>query len=257
MRPATATDPSHKILLLDASYVTPSHFPSEAIRRDGTTILWLSDLHVSDNHYHFPIQPNAGAQDLATALELDLRQLGNPLLATLLLSGDITWKASREEFGAARTVIERIQSWSRVRSSDIVACPGNHDLAFSTDPADKGAPVTITNSRAREGFASFYENLHQLSPNQFMSSGRRFLLGGTYPVEIAAVNSSYLEQTPTLFQGHGFVGNDQLADIEANMQWSKKMGADRPFRILMLHHHLIPVVYSENSYRRWRVQRRA
>jgi 3',5'-cyclic AMP phosphodiesterase CpdA len=72
------------------------------------------------------------------------------------------------------------------------------------------------------------------------------LLDRTYPVEIVALNSSSLAQTPKLFQGQGFVGNRQLAEAAKGMDWAGKPPADRAFRILMLHHHLVPVAYSED-----------
>jgi 3',5'-cyclic AMP phosphodiesterase CpdA len=246
VRPAEATDPSHSILLTEESQPRPSNFPPDHVIREGTSIMWLSDIHVSQDHYRFPKQPLPDAQDLANALQLDLERLGQTRLAGLFVSGDLTWRASNEEFDAVRDVLVRIQSWSKLRNYDLVLCPGNHDLVFSADPAKLDSPVTVTGPGSRAAFSSFYEQLFQLQPNQFISSGRRFLLGGAYPVEIIALNSSYLEQTPGLFQGFGFVGNEQLADAAKQMGWTDDPGAGRPFRILMLHHHLVPVVYSES-----------
>jgi hypothetical protein len=55
-------------------------------------------------------------------------------------------------------------------------------------------------------FEDFYENLFYMKPNEYISPGRRFLLGKAVPVEIVCLNSSYLTQHKDLFQGAWFPG---------------------------------------------------
>src|SRR5262249_28655161 len=53
-------------------------------------------------------------------------------------------------------------------------------------------------------------------------------------------------QRAGVFRGHGFVGEDQLKDAANAFGWSSESTAGgRPFRIVMLHHHLVPVNYRE------------
>ena len=79
-----------------------------------TRILHLSDLHFgTENH----------------AVTEALLRLGEELQPSLhLLSGDITQRARRGQFAAARAFIERLQA-------PVLAVPGNHDLPLFNLPA--------------------------------------------------------------------------------------------------------------------------
>ena len=79
-----------------------------------------------------------------------------------------------------------------------------------------------------------------LRPNKWRCSGWRLLVAGSVPVEIACLNSSALQQHKKLFQGHGFIGEDQLQDVERGLGW-KEQTSGILFRIAMLHHHVVPV----------------
>ena len=47
-----------------------------------------------------------------------------------------------------------------------------------------------------------------------------------------------------LFQGHGFLGWQQFDDAAAQMGWKKNV-EPLTFRIVVLHHHLLPVTFRE------------
>jgi len=103
--------------------------------------------------------------------------------------------------------------------------------------------------KSREAFGNFYRDLFYLNPNEYLSSGRRYLLGGAVPVEVVCLNSSLIEQKKGWFQGHGFVGKAQLDDAAKQMGWiPPAQHLARPFRIVVLHHHLLPVTYREEPY---------
>jgi hypothetical protein len=53
VRQAQAADPTHQILVYTNASLTPSNFPSEAFERKSNKILWLSDLHFSNEHHVF------------------------------------------------------------------------------------------------------------------------------------------------------------------------------------------------------------
>ena len=63
-------------------------------------------------------------------------------------------------------------------------------------------------------------------------------------MEIAALNSVRCQQSagPNGHAGFGYVGTDQLEQVREGMRWSAPKVAAR---VLVLHHHLIPVNYSE------------
>jgi Calcineurin-like phosphoesterase len=129
-------------------------------------------------------------------------------------------------------------------------CPGNHDLAFTSAPDKKDAALHDSEApdEARKNYADFYRHFFNIAPNQYLSMGRRILLGRHFPVEIVCLNSSLLEQKQGWFQGQGFIGEAQLMDASTQFGWGNGYvdGAPRPFRVVVMHHHLVPVVYSED-----------
>jgi 3',5'-cyclic AMP phosphodiesterase CpdA len=177
---------------------------------------------------------------LDVAIERELGQRFGGILVT----GDVTWRADPREFDLAIAELVRLnQSRSPYR---IAVVPGNHDLAFSPNPAEKDTPVTVTDASARAAWErGFYEKLFYIAPPEHLASGRRFLVGNAVPVEVACLNSSHLQQHKEAFQGHGFIGDDQLEAVERGMGWADRPPRDLPFRVVMLHHHVVPVTHRE------------
>lgn len=73
--------------------------------------------------------------------------------------------------------------------------------------------------------------------------GEKLLLSSGYIVEIVALNSLYLQQHPN-FNGHGYLSEKQLSFVETEMGWNNKK-ARNVIRIVMMHHHYLPVCYTE------------
>jgi hypothetical protein len=251
IRKAQPADPKHLVSLLDAPSLSPENFPKTFIQSESRHLLWLSDLHFTQgehNHHAFPLDPQDAARlSLDRALEAALkRHFENQQLGGVIISGDITWKAAPAEFNQARTFIDRTMSWSNVKPYQFAICPGNHDVAFSNRPDAKDAPIEVARGKAQEPYARFYTDLFSRPPSEYLSCGRRFLLGGTHPVEIVCLNSSILEQRPGVFQGHGFIGHQQLEEVERELGWkAQDLSAGQPFRIIVVHHHLLPVTFRE------------
>ncbi|EFA6869710.1 TPA: metallophosphoesterase, partial [Escherichia coli] len=93
----------------------------------------------------------------------------------------------------------------------------------------------------------------QREPEENLSQGRKFLLGGHKVVEIAALNSCVLQQVKDSFLGMGFVGEQQLSDVAKSMGWMNDSGGDilkkkGVIRIAMLHHHLTSINEVEDAY---------
>lgn len=245
VRSARENDPSHEVRLTDAKSVAPYNFPERAIEDEAGLFLWLSDLHFSADHHNFPLKSTTSRLDLASSLERDLKTIGVTSLAGVLVSGDLTWRASHDEFDLVRGFIKGVQSWSKLEDYRFALCPGNHDLRFSDDPGELDKEVTVAQSEARAEYEQLYRDLYNLSPNEFLSLGRRFLLSRSITVEVASINSSLLEQVEDSFQGHGFVGDKQLDGVATALGWREGDVGPRPMRIVMLHHHVVPVTYRE------------
>lgn len=261
-RDARTGDPSHRIELLNAEHSRPTHFGtqyySRLAGRRSRRILWLSDLHFSMGEHHaFPYEHDVNREPLWLALTKALRDNDVHELAGVIISGDITWKADPEEFGKARDFMERLSREFTLDPRQLGVCPGNHDVAFSQDPASKDAPATVATSKARRSYEEFYNDLFYHPPNAFMSSGRRWLVGGALPVDVVLLNSSLLQQHPDfektdlgrstpVFQGQGFLGQAQLDDAAKEFAWDDAAFSRlRALRVVVLHHHIVPVTFSE------------
>jgi hypothetical protein len=246
-------DPINEITLLNAREAAPVHFSPQYFPSNGNTLLWLSDLHFSivfddqgkptENHHAFPYKPTGNRVDLGERLESSFKD-EFPNMAGVIMSGDLTWKASPDEFALARNFIKRLHVWFTLRSDQIGVCPGNHDLKFSDDPADKNRPIEFPGPDAVKAYSDFYKEVFYLAPNDYLCCGKRFLMSNTIPVEIACLNSSALQQLKDAFQGHGFVGDKQMEYVESQMKWETDGNQPRAYRIVVLHHHLLPTTYS-------------
>ncbi len=75
-----------------------------------------SILHISDTHFGTEQQP------IVEAMEAHVRERGADLL---VLSGDITQHARRQQFVAAQAFVRRLKSYG---IPEVLTIPGNHDL---------------------------------------------------------------------------------------------------------------------------------
>jgi hypothetical protein len=244
-------DATHKVSLLASRALQPSHFPRDFVASESQHLLWFSDIHVGE-HHGFPSTSSPQKQVLSLAVQQAADKHGVRSFGGVIVSGDITWKGSSQEFDLARDCFSQIRSPYRLDNYQYAICPGNHDLGFSDTPHDQkpasaDKPVSDT---AKAAYSHFYEELFYVAPNKHLSLGRRFLLGGCIPIEVVCLNSSTLEQKKGYFQGIGFVGKEQLDDVEEQFGWSPVALDDasvRPFRIAVLHHHLMPVTQSQDA----------
>ncbi|MGR61030.1 metallophosphoesterase [Escherichia coli] len=83
-------------------------------------IIHLSDLHFGD--------PNAPFQESKLADSLSKYILENTENPILLISGDVTIKGQRNGYGIASTFFEKLIADGKLNRSNIIACPGNHDI---------------------------------------------------------------------------------------------------------------------------------
>ncbi|MDQ1612158.1 MAG: hypothetical protein QOG00_2089 [Pyrinomonadaceae bacterium] len=251
VRPFSQGDLTHEISLLDSYFLKPSHFPQEYTQVQSAKLLWVSDLHFSINgHHNYPDEPNATAQPLDIRITEALKRHNINDLAGIIVSGDITYRAAEEEFDQALQFLQNITRIWNIKQYNIAIVPGNHDVRFSDNPAEKGGTIDIAPSQAREQYAKFYDSLFHIAPNDTMSCGRRFLLKGGVAVDIACLNSQILDQAQNIFQGQGFIGEAQLQEVARGMGWHSINTTEaedaRPFRIAVVHHHIVPVTYRES-----------
>jgi hypothetical protein len=246
IRPKKAADGVHEIHVYDRSKTTPSNFPDDVVQLHTPNLLWVSDPHFSDDHHDFPRENEASRFNLSETIRRDLEAMGIRNVGGLVITGDLTWRASRAEFDWAAKFIDDIKSWAKLTASQVLVCPGNHDLAFSRDPWVKGARATEVGEAAAAEYIGFYERLYEVRPTKELACGRRFWVPDGDIIDVAALNSSVLQQIPEAFQGQGFLGAPQLLEVGSAMKWSREPHRARAFRICMLHHHVVPILHREH-----------
>lgn len=226
----------------------PDNFPKIVVDHPSPRLLWLSDVHFSQDHHAFPLHPGEpDRKNLSEAIRNDLESIGIQDVGGILITGDLTWRATPEEFELFATFLDDILSWSTLKEAHVVFCPGNHDIRFTDRPWEKGTVVNVADAEAQQAYRDFHRNFFNTEPDEYLSLGRRYLLANSVCVEVVSLNSSMLNQTENIFQGHGYVGSNQLSHVAEEMEWNSKSGAGlKPFRIAMLHHHLVPILPFED-----------
>lgn len=172
-RKAIETDLDNEIILLNADFIQPLNFSKKYHQVPGDTLLWLSDLHLSDNvfeHMSGKLQPTL-AQHICSCI-------GSKRLAGLLISGDITSRAESSGFQIAKQLLRDInyEVPAHVNSENILICPGNHDFKRATKdlPADSEPSWIYNNDDSTKEFAEFYHSIYKLKPNQYFASGKKY-----------------------------------------------------------------------------------
>lgn len=243
-------DTTQEIRLLSERNIIPRCFDEYYTQLKGNSILWLSDLHFSKdysyldgktvNHHNFGRSVHDNDK-LSNQLKQGLDNVGI-IPDAVIITGDLTFSADEEEYKETENFLREISSTYNIHSSRIALCPGNHDFSFSENPSKKESPVEKSSDVAQANFRAFYQKFFCCEPNKFSCSIKRFLTKSLVPVEIICINSIMLEQEKGMFQGMGYVGQEQLDYIKENLDKNADTNA---VRILVLHHHLLPITYSE------------
>jgi predicted phosphodiesterase len=249
LRPAQAEDPVHKVTLGASKRNAP--FISRAIELPSDYILHLSDLHFGA-HHAFPLKTHPPQRNLAIRVMDDLKsRYDDRPPGAVILSGDFTWLGTANEFEQAAALIDELQSLYKLHPCRFVICPGNHDIQWAEiGPGDEyapKAPVTRAKAAAEVNYRGFAAAALQLGfPADSLAMGRRYLLSNFMPIDIISVNSSQLEERH--FAGYGFVSREQLVDAAEAMGWTTSPEKGPKLRMLVLHHHVVPVVPQEEIF---------
>jgi 3',5'-cyclic AMP phosphodiesterase CpdA len=220
------------------------NFPVDFVTTQSPRLVWVSDLHFSEaaGEHAFPLENTTSRAKLSDAIDRVLdRVTGTRTAGGLVVSGDLAFRAKRGEFDLASQFLEQFKQSSGAGPAESIVVPGNHDLAFSEDPAVKTNPIANTTTVARRQYADFFQGHFGEPASAHLAMGRRLLLGGVAPIEVVGLNSSALQQESKHFQGHGFLGAPQLDDVASAMGWVRLGSGPRPYRVVVLHHHVLPI----------------
>ena len=204
-------------------------------------LLWLSDLHFSDNHFAF--KKSVGSENkLFDILKNKLDSIKFKNFSKIIVSGDFTFSADKKEFDKAKDFLSQMASSYSTNGESYIFCPGNHDMKYSKKSYEDKSPVELNYDEAKKNYIDFYENVKGITSNKYNNNIHRFVSLNGSMVEIIALNTCVLQQDQEHFRGMGFAGNDQLFELKNELKKTAKMNA---LRILVMHHNLLPVLYSE------------
>lgn len=218
------------------SNITSGSYPLK-----GKYILHLSDVHFGEQHaYKNPLAPNSfiGKETLADELIEDIRNWKRELLENIglvLITGDLTWKASPHEFSNAEAFIGQLSQGLGLSKHHIVIVPGNHDIEWIN------ASGTI-DPNAELNYRNFYRNIYNVTPLESLLKIVRFNFPGEddFNLCVIGLNSCRLESQENA--GYGYIGRAQLKLIEE--YFTKNSSID--YVIALVHHHLLPVNFIED-----------
>lgn len=213
-------------------------------------IVHISDLHFSLEEHNFDFPGLTGLTrpmvTMADAIDRDYHDcFADMKPSALVISGDITSKANWEPGHQAKIVdqIKDLMSRLGVEPSGVLLTPGNHD--FNRPAVGRTVNAPDVNIRGATRFA--HETDFRVFRNLLLGTAIVDPLSACYvwshpnfDVKIGLLNSANL--APTDFVEYGFVG-DHLDSVLEQMGEGEKPA----YKILVLHHHLVPIAYVEEA----------
>lgn len=251
MRPSQATEP--RVLVTDSPSL-------KVIEPTPIRILHLSDLHLGkDDDPHVQLQP----------LLRDLRDSEGGLsfgkLDYLVISGDLTQRATPEEFECSYQFISRLIQELELSAARVVITPGNHDLSWEPEVYQWRQKRKVDLSKLKSGsyvaqgdgylvrddasyskrwdnFGRFY---HQLTQHPYSAKPEghcRAMLFDELRVQFLEINSAW--EIDEYFHDRSGIHPSALANglMQANAQLTKARADGRiakdasVFRIAVWHH---------------------
>lgn len=245
VRPSVEGDRSERILTVNPRTSYDSPHLARPVSCPGDWILHVTDPHFAvgrfrkEHRWKLEIETeSAGStmfEAISSTLQRDRRSVG-----AVLLTGDLTFIASGDEFDVARTAIFRFVTGDLALGMEhLVVVPGNHDIAWTKEESETyepGAPVTVAPADATRAYSDFYRRLYLYDPHEHLSMSRRFVFPGGNLVDVVGVNSSSLEQGKFFLAGMGRVQEAAYRKAASSLEWGSDEGLS--LRILALHHHL-------------------
>lgn len=257
------TDLDYKIVLLNSEHVQPTHFSERYHQSCGDSFLWLSDLHLADTSFCFEKKPTS--KTLSSHIQ-DVVKKTNNTIAGLIITGDITSGAQKIGFDRGLQLLKDLGSCYSLNSENIAMCPGNHDFSYHKNDLNNDEQPCALLPEYAIAYSDFYKMIYKINPNSFFASGKKILLSSGITVDIACLNSLYLQQYPN-FRGHGYISEEQLSYVKKEMGWDNRQ-TENTIRIAIMHHHYLPtckvekidikkpssVVYDANRLMGWLIE---
>lgn len=237
-----AVDTDRRERVLAASILLREPLDSSPVPCTGDWILHITDPHFATGGFRgqhaWRLESEGGTgATMFDSIATSLLRVERPVGA-VLLTGDLTFLASADEFDAARKALLKFVTGDLSLSLEhLVIIPGNHDVKWTNEKTyDSNSPVENAPKEATEEYRAFYRLLYGFEANEDLSMSRRYVFPGANVVDVIAVNSSSLEHGKDFLSGMGRVQEQALDRAFTRMTWSRPTAA---LRIVALHHHVM------------------
>jgi calcineurin-like phosphoesterase family protein len=205
-------------------HITDPHFVAPGPGRNRKQHVWRLESEVDD-------------VTAPTLVEAITRALNGKTVGLIIVTGDVTFMGSEEEFEEARRNLSLLLGIFNLGADNLVIIPGNHDIVWSTDATYKDkAEVKNAPPTAKENYKRFYKDLFGHEPSVHLSMGRRFLLPSGLSLEICALNSSSLSTGEKFLAGMGKIDDASFEKVATDLGWTNPQTL--ALRMLAIHHHL-------------------
>lgn len=226
--------------ILTATTHASAALESRPIPLRSNKILHITDLHFAtkqrgEHRWRFT---NEGTTTLQ-------RQLSNSVdvdIGLVVITGDLTHWASRDEFYEAFRFIHGLLGSLKLGTDHLVMIPGNHDIAWTKQEGERWDPnqqVTEAGSTATAEYRDFYERVYRHPAASHLGMARRFVCPNGVCLEIGGINTSALETGPNWLAGMGRIADGAFTDVASALGWTDK--SSMALRMLALHHHVTVV----------------
>ena len=205
-------------------------------------ILHVSDIHLGEHCRVHPDSAEVAAKTLVAELIGDLNAHG--LLSDIravVVSGDFGWYGVEEEFRASISLLHQLSSGIGVPLSDFVLVPGNHDIQwFRQDTINPALKIPNSRKGSSSSYKKFLSEAKGLPEDEISKYLTDVVIFKREEIVIIGLNSSVFESKANA--GLGYVGRSQ---IELVMRHLADAGTLAFAKIVVLHHHLVPIVNFE------------
>jgi len=196
------------------------------VTRRPRTYVHLSDLHFGHDHAYPQERSIDGRPTLLDAISKDLESAGvKP--DRVLISGDLVSTGARDEYSVFRGFLDVLTRTNDLKPEHVLIVPGNHDVYWGK------APDSVSRGEY-EAFVSTYFRVPvgDAEPARMLDDD----------IAIIGLDTTKLQRQST--SGIGLIGPDQLREAEKLLDTDLRSASTR---ILVLHHHLLPVAWLESE----------
>ncbi|MDC6166024.1 metallophosphoesterase family protein [Paucibacter sp. XJ19-41] len=227
----------------ESTNTLPSTTRAERIKR--SSLLHISDLHFGDD-YGFPTAENPPKigdirKRLPECLLRDLKRIKRDQdIAGILATGDFTTRGDWSD-KTMGTILRELNDLARdlgISSENIFIAPGNHDIvryAAGAGPDIESLIDKQIDLKHERDYRFFRYKLNKTAIDEPLNRNQELLLED-FTIQICTLNSCALVSTK--WTEYGYIGEFGAQLLE---ELGRKSTEAPTYRILALHHHLMPV----------------